>query len=149
MYTNCNRCQVFGAKQIYTKWSVTVDIHTERCYNTRDGGEMKINWRILRVILPDLAHRGITGSYNVFHGASLIGKYYCEPLSMVGLCPEVCQECAAHLDHMTKDINRENWYKDLIWHAKDERAIVKDLHSVHEAREVSENIFADFADRLQ
>ncbi len=111
---------------------------------------MKIKWRDLQRIVPDLAERGITGERGVFHAAYLIGKYYCEPLSMVNLCPEVCQECAAHLDHMTKALNQESWYGDLVWHAKDERAIVKDLHAAHQAIEVSDagNIFADFADRL-
>ena len=111
---------------------------------------MRINWRTLRGIIPDLAERGIGGRMRGNFAADIIGKNYCEPLSMVNLCPEVCQECAAHLDHMTKAINPENWYGDLVWHARDERAIVKDLHAAHEAIEVSDagNIFADFADRL-
>ncbi len=109
---------------------------------------MKIDWRTLQDIIPDLAGRGITGP--VYHAAGIIGKFYCEPLSMVGLCPEICKDCTAHLENMTKDIDRERWYRHLVWRAKDERAAVKDLHAVHEAREVSDtgNIFADFANRL-
>ncbi len=112
---------------------------------------MKIKWRDLQRIVPDLEGRGITGERGVFHAAYLIGKYYCEPLSMVNLCPENCYQCAAHLDHMTREIKPDNWYRQLVGHAKDERAIVKDLHAAHEAIEVSDagNIFADFADRLQ
>ena len=112
---------------------------------------MRINWRTLRGIIPDLAERGIGGRMRVNFAVDIIGKNYCEPLSMVNLCPEVCQECAAHLDNITKAIDQENWYGHLVWHARDERALVKDLHAAHEAIEVSDagNIFADFADRIQ
>ena len=111
---------------------------------------MKIDWRTLQGIIPDLAERGIGGRRKGNFATDIIGKFYCEPLSMVGLCPEVCTECAAHLDNMTKAIDPQRWYGHLVWRAKDERAAVKDLHAGHEAREVSDtgNIFADFADRL-
>ena len=111
---------------------------------------MKIHWRTLQGILPDLEVRGITGERGVYHAAGIIGTYYCEPLSMAGLCPEVCQECAAHLEHMTRSLNPSNWYRHLVWRAKDERALVKDLHADHAAVEVSDagNIFADFAESL-
>jgi len=111
---------------------------------------MKIDWRTLQELIPDLVDRGIAGERSVYHAAGIIGKFYCEPLSMVGLCPEVCTACELHLDNMTKDIDPQRWYGHLVWRAKDERAAVKDLHAAHEATEVSDagNIFADFADKL-
>ena len=111
---------------------------------------MKIDWRKLHQLIPDLEKRGVTGERSVYFAAGIIGKYYCEPLSMVGLCPEVCEECAARLDGMTRELDPGSWYRHLVWRAKDARAAAKDLHAVHEATEVSDagNIFADIAERL-
>lgn len=102
---------------------------------------MKIDGNTLKAIVPDLKERGIP---NAYHAASVIGKYYCDPLTMVGMCPEICTHCTRHLDHMTANMqDAKYWHSLLIWRAKNERAIVKDLNSTHEAPQVSgaENIF--------
>ena len=111
---------------------------------------MKIHWRTLQEIIPDLYDRGIKGEKGVYHAAWIVGKYYCEPLSMVGLCPEICERCTAQLEEQTRDLNPQHWYAQLTWQAKNARAVVKDLHATHEATVVSDagNIFADFASLL-
>ncbi|MEL7591756.1 MAG: hypothetical protein AAGU17_10750 [Anaerolineaceae bacterium] len=111
---------------------------------------MKIHWRTLQEIIPDLYDRGITDERGVYHAAGVIGRYYCEPLSMVGMCPEICGCCTAQLEDMTTAIDPGNWYRHLVWRAKNARAEVKDLHATHEASVVSDtgNIFADFASQI-
>lgn len=111
---------------------------------------MKISWRTLQGILPDLARRGVTGQRLLYHAAGIIGKYYCEPLSMVGLCPENCGQCSVHLNHMTHELDAVHWYPHLVWRAKEERALRKDYHATHEAPETSDtgNPFSDLVNRL-
>lgn len=99
---------------------------------------MKIDGNTLAAIIPDLEKRGIDNPYKA---AAAIGRYYCDPLTMVDMCPEVCTQCTRHLDNMTRDLtNARNWYALLIWLAKNERAVVKDENSAHEALSGAENI---------
>lgn len=110
---------------------------------------MKINGNTLKAIIPDLQDRGIP---NAYQAAGAIGRYYCDPLTMVNMCPEICTHCTRHLENMTANLNdAKYWYSLLVWRAKNERAIVKDLNSTHEAPKVSdvENIFDAYLALLQ
>ena len=112
---------------------------------------MRITRDKLVEMVPDLDKNGITTIGNTYEAAKLIGSQYCTQLTSMGLCTEICENCSEHLYNMTRLKDANNWRGLLIWMAKNERAVVKEQSSTHEAVNLSDtgNVFADLLRMLE